>query len=392
MLNEQPAPIDEATTLIGPGGTPRSPEHLRAYVETQRKRTLEFIIWMVLLAALVLGTFDIQFRTWDSVLTLYALVGLCVPALILNERGRYRAAASIVSLAALLVITVNLIDGDGVRDPGILAYPVFIMFGALFFGRRAAPYFALAASLSIGAVVALEVLGRLQPTLGPIRFSILIPLVTLLAAGAGIVWATVRNLEKHLERAAESEAELNKNYDLTLQAWSNVLEYRDRETEGHSRRLLVLGARLARALGLQETDIQQLQRGALLHDIGKLAIPDEILLKPSTLTPDEIKLMQRHPVYAKQMLSGIPFLQPSLAVAYSHHERWDGQGYPEGLKGEEIPLLARLFAVIDTWDALNSDRVYRPAWPPEQIKEYLAENAGVRFDPHIVDTFLGMMQ
>lgn len=153
-----------------------------------------------------------------------------------------------------------------------------------------------------------------------------------------------------------------------------------------------MGTRLAEALGMPAAEIVQLRRGALLHDIGKLAVPDDILLKPAGLDEDELKIMQKHPLYAKQMLAGIPFLEPAMAVAYSHHERWDGQGYPEGLKGEEIPLVARLFAVIDTWDALNSERVYRPAWSPEQAKAYLKENAGIQYDPHIVDVFLGMLR
>ena len=167
---------------------------------------------------------------------------------------------------------------------------------------------------------------------------------------------------------------------------------RDRETEGHSRRLVELGTRLGRALGMHDSQILALQRGALLHDIGKLAIPDEILLKPGLLDDREQKIMQQHTIYARQMLAGIPFLQPSIPVAYSHHERWDGLGYPEGLKGEDIPLSARVFAVVDTWDALSSERVYRNAWPKDQIAAYIKANAGVKFDPHVVEVFLQMMQ
>jgi HD-GYP domain-containing protein (c-di-GMP phosphodiesterase class II) len=298
----------------------------------------------------------------------------------------------LLSLVVLVVITVNLYNGDGVRDPGLMAYPIFIMVGTLLFGKRAAPYFAITVVLSLVGIVALEVSGQIHPHVGPTRFSILIPMVTLLGVAAGIVWIIVGNMEADLKRAVDSQAELSKNYDLTLEAWAKVMEYRDRETEGHSRRLVELGTRLAHAMGLPELDILQLQRGALLHDIGKLAIPDEVLLKPGSLNDDELKVMQRHPLYARQMLAGIPFLQPCIAVAYSHHERWDGQGYPEGLKGEEIPLSARLFAVIDTWDALNSERVYRPAWPLDKITAYLKDNAGVKFDPHVVEVFLEMMQ
>ncbi|MGE5072317.1 MAG: HD-GYP domain-containing protein, partial [Anaerolineae bacterium] len=309
---------------------------------------------------------------------------------VLNRLGSYVLSASILSLIILVVITINLYDGDGVRDPGLMAYPTFLLVGTLLFGRRAAPYFLAAAAISLAAIVVMELSGVMHPVVGPTRLSILIPLITLLGAATGVVWVIVHNLERNFERAKRSEAELSENYDLTLQAWAKVMEYRDRETEGHSRRLVDLGTKLAQALRMSEAEITHLQRGALLHDIGKLAIPDDILLKPGPLDEEEQRIMRQHPVYARQMLMGIPFLAASLPVAFSHHERWDGQGYPEGLKGEDIPLIARLFAVVDTWDALNSERVYRAAWPREQIRAYLKENAGKQFDPQIVEVFLAM--
>ncbi len=383
MSNEQPA----VSAMRAEGMIPA----FDSSQAEERKRTLSFIIIIVFCAAIILGTFDIQFRTWPSVGAAYLLGLFCIPTLILNRRGSYILAGSLLSLIVLLTLTVNLYNGDGVRDPGLMTYPIFITVGALLFGKRAAPYFAMAASLSLIGIVAAEVLGWVHPKVGPTEFSILIPIVTQLAVAAGIVWIIVRNLERHMQRAISSEAELRNNYDLTLEAWAKVMEYRDRETEGHSRRLVDLGTRLARALGISEEDVSQLQRGALLHDIGKLAIPDEILLKPSALNEQELKAMQKHPEYAKQMLAGIPFLEPAVAVAYSHHERWDGQGYPQGLSAEQIPFLARLFAVVDAWDALSSERVYRAAWPEEQIKAHLRENAGTKFDPHIVEVFLQLV-
>ncbi len=394
MVNEQPDASAKASAT-GPAGPELISDPLRrlgAFEKQQRQRTLGFVIWVVLFAALILGTFDLQFRTWISVVALYGLALLCVPAILINRRGNYVLAASVLSFMVLVVITLNLYDGDGVRDPGIMAYPIFVMAGTLFFGRRAASYFAVAAAGSLAVIVALEVFGLIHPAVGATRFSILIPMVTLLGAAAGIVWVIIRNMEKDTQLAIAATAELSKNYDRTLEAWARVLEYRDRETEGHSRRVLVLSTRLARALGMNETEIAQVQRGALLHDIGKLAIPDEILFKPTSLNESEQLVMQKHPTYAKRMLDGISFLEPAVAVAYSHHERWDGKGYPEGLKGDEIPLAARLFAVVDTWDALNSERVYRRAWAPDQAKNYIRENAGTRFDPRVVEAFLGMMQ
>lgn len=390
MLNEKPVFPPVTSQVTDTGGAPM--EDLDVYERDQRKRTLAFIIWIVFFSAIVLGTFDIQFHTPESVFALFGLAVLCIPTLVINRKGNYRLAALFLGFIVLIVISVNLYDGDGVRDPGIMAYPIFVLVGTLLFGRRAAPYFALAAAASLAVITALEVAGVVHPTIGPVRFSVLVPTVTLVAAAAGIVWVIVRNLETHLQRARQSEAELRRNYDLTLGAWAKVLEYRDRETEGHSRRLVELGTRLARALGMSELEIIDLQRGALLHDIGKLGVPDQILLKAGALDENERKIIQQHPVYAKQMLAGIPFLQHAIPVAYSHHEQWDGLGYPNGLKGEQIPVAARLFAVVDSWDALNSERVYRGAWPRDQIIAYLKANAGSRFDPHIVDVFLHIIE
>ncbi len=185
-----------------------------------------------------------------------------------------------------------------------------------------------------------------------------------------------------------SHRQLEKAYDATIEGWSLALELRDQETQGHTLRVTELTEQLALALNLPEEERTHLRRGALLHDIGKMAIPDAVLLKPGPLTPDETRLMRRHPVYARQMLAAIEYLQPALTIPYYHHERWDGSGYPEGLRGTAIPLAARLFAVVDVWDALRSDRPYRQGWTVAQVRAYLKENAGVLFDPDVVQAFL----
>ena len=170
-------------------------------------------------------------------------------------------------------------------------------------------------------------------------------------------------------------------------AWGKVLEYRDRETAGHSSRVVALCTKLAAALGCLEEDIEHLRNGAILHDIGKLAVPDYILLKPAALSEEEIEIMKKHPFYGKQMLSGIAFLESAIPVVYCHHEHWDGKGYPQGLKGEQIPLMARIFTIVDCWDALNSERPYRAAWPREKVISYMKDNAGLKFDPVILEKF-----
>ena len=195
-------------------------------------------------------------------------------------------------------------------------------------------------------------------------------------------------LFNNLQRSNE---ELKAAYDETIRGWSNALEMRDKETQGHSERVVELTTQLAQHLGVWEGDLPSMRRGAILHDIGKMGVPDSILLKPRPLSPEEWETMSKHPEFAYRMLSAIPFLQDSLDIPYCHHERWDGSGYPRGLKGEEIPLAARIFSVVDVWDALVSDRPYRDAWSLEKAYEYIKSNSGYLFDPHVVEAFLKMM-
>ena len=189
---------------------------------------------------------------------------------------------------------------------------------------------------------------------------------------------------KALEQAYH---ELRTAYDLTLWGWVMALELRDKETEGHSLRVVDLAMALAEHLGLPPEQMEHVQRGALLHDIGKLGVPDAILLKPGALTPEEWSVMKRHPIYAHDWIEPIPYLKPALAIPWCHHERWDGSGYPRGLQGEEIPLEARIFALVDVWDALLSDRPYRPAWERQKVLAYLQEESGKHFDLRVVDAF-----
>jgi len=162
---------------------------------------------------------------------------------------------------------------------------------------------------------------------------------------------------------------------------------RDKETEGHTQRVTELTLKLAREFGLTEADLVQVRRGALLHDIGKMGVPDRILLKAGPLTDDEWVIMRQHPVHAHEMLRPIDYLRPALDIPYCHHEMWDGTGYPRGLKGEEIPLVARVFAIVDVWDAVTSDRPYRQAWSREKALAHIQKGTGQHFDPHVVEVF-----
>jgi putative nucleotidyltransferase with HDIG domain len=209
--------------------------------------------------------------------------------------------------------------------------------------------------------------------------------VSMVVVTLCIIWIIYRN---KIER--DHQTTLKMAYDGTLEGWSHALEIRDKETQGHSKRVTDLALKLGSTLGLHDEELDNLYRGALLHDIGKMAIPDSVLLKTSVLNSDERKLMQTHPKIAYDMLSKISFLEPALVIPAYHHEWWNGEGYPYGLRGEQIPIAARIFAIVDVWDALLSDRPYRKAWSKEAALAYLNEQKGRQFDPRVVDAFLSL--
>jgi putative two-component system response regulator len=201
-----------------------------------------------------------------------------------------------------------------------------------------------------------------------------------------------RKLLNERRNIEEAHAQLLSAYDATIEGWSRAMDLRDKETEGHTLRVTELSLQLARRMGISEGELVFIRHGALLHDIGKLGVPDAILHKTGKLTGEEWVVMRKHPQFAYEMLYPIEYLRPALDIPYCHHEKWDGTGYPRGLKGEEIPLAARIFAIVDVWDALTSDRPYRPAWEKEQALEYVNEQAGKHFDPRVVQEFNKMKE
>ncbi|MDZ7706879.1 MAG: PAS domain-containing protein [Trueperaceae bacterium] len=192
------------------------------------------------------------------------------------------------------------------------------------------------------------------------------------------------------KRAESMRAEMEAAYEHTIEGWARALDLRDEDTAGHSQRVTDMTVALARQFGISGDALEGVRRGALLHDIGKMGVPDAILLKPGKLTADEWTVMKGHTVYGRDLLQPIAFLASAIDIPYCHHERWDGTGYPRGLRGEDIPLAARVFAVVDVYDALMSNRPYRDAWPRDQVLEHLREGAGSHFDPSIVEAFLNM--
>lgn len=206
--------------------------------------------------------------------------------------------------------------------------------------------------------------------------------------------AIKREIKQYRERKDErrrNDIMIREAYENTIAAWGRAMELRDQYTSGHTIRVTDLSLRLAIQMSISHVEFIDLNRGALLHDIGKMGIPDQILFKQDALTPEEWVIMRRHPIYARDMLAGIPFLENATAIPYGHHERWDGSGYPLGLKGEDIPFLARLFAVVDVYDALTTDRPYRKSWDKAHAIAYLLDETGVTLDPKVVEAFVDMI-
>jgi HD-GYP domain-containing protein (c-di-GMP phosphodiesterase class II) len=223
----------------------------------------------------------------------------------------------------------------------------------------------------------------------PIRFDEERRSLLEVLAGQAALAIDNAQLFEGLERA---NLELTMAYDATIEGWSQALELRDQETQGHSSRVLELTLSMASAIGLPDWQLRDIRRGVLLHDIGKMGVPDSILHKQGPLTPEEWQIMRQHPQYAFNMLAPIVYLRNALDIPYAHHERWNGQGYPRGLKGDTIPLPARIFSVVDVYDALISDRPYRKAWSEEKTLEYIVSQSGEHFDPQIVEIFLAVIR
>ena len=196
---------------------------------------------------------------------------------------------------------------------------------------------------------------------------------------------------RQISEKRQGKRQIEEAYDATIEAWGEALELRDIYTRGHTQRVTTLALRLGRVMNVSHDDFIALNRGALLHDIGKMGIPDAVLLKNDYLTNDEMEIMKAHTVIGRRMLRKVPFLQEAAEITYLHHERWNGTGYPLGLEGEAIPFLARLFAVVDVYDALVSHRPYRPSWEKSKAIAFLLDERGVTFDPKVVDAFVNMV-
>ena len=356
------------------------------YLVQEKQEGIRLILLGMLCVSLLIGFIILQAQ-YLTAYTLFGLAAVCVVSLLIQRfTGSYRLAALTLIVAAVVVIQYNMMYGQGIQDVAVAALPGLIILSAILFGTPSIPIFTLMTVIS--ALVA-TLLPHQTISAGDEDWTDFLILTALLIGYAALAHILVSRLEKYLEQLRFKEGEISRAYDATLTGLSKALELRDRPTEGHSRKVVELTERLAREIGINDKhELEVLRYGAMLHDIGKLSIPDSILQKPGPLNEEEWKVMRKHPEYGMALLNEIGYLKRSVDMVLYHHERWDGSGYPKGLRGEAIPMPARLLCIIDNWEALSVDRPYRSRWPQEKIRAYLEQNAGKLFDPQIVSAFL----
>lgn len=305
----------------------------------------------------------------------------------LNRKG-------LVELIAYAVIAFSIIGTAFISQPPYLEY-IMVVF-ALPIGIAS---FIIRPSSSFHATLLAAVATLTASLVWDYALEYNLTAVMSLFGLAFMTWVIAGQLEDTLRKNTtlykdlqNSNIELKNAYETTLEGWSRALELRDRETEGHTERVTELTIRVARTMALTPEELVNIRRGALLHDIGKLGVPDHILHKPGPLDESEWKIMRQHTLFAYNMIHPIEYLRPALDIPCYHHEKWDGSGYPYGLKGKQIPLAARIFALADVYDALSSDRSYRAAWPKERVIEHIRSGSGSHFDPDVVEVFLREIQ
>lgn len=327
---------------------------------------------------------------WSVLILFLVTVGL----FLLYKAGYSRTAGTGLIIAISGAVTYNLVIAGGINDNATIIFPVLITIGGLVLGKRFIPYLTGVILLEISLIYWLIATGRIFPFEGRITVYIhsYLTVMFLIVISGVVIWITVDTMERNFLKIIDSENEIRKSYDLLINGWGNALELFDRETEGHSLRVSELALELGRKAGLSEDDLEHIRRGALLHDIGKMGVAEDLLSKPESLTREERLEVEKHPLNAHKLLKDIPYLDKAREIPVYHHERWDGSGYPFRLRGEEIPISARIFALVDNWDALRSDRPYRKAWPKDKVIDYLRNQSGAKFDPALVEPFISLIE
>ncbi|MEN8173735.1 MAG: HD-GYP domain-containing protein [Chloroflexota bacterium] len=348
------------------------------------------IFYVAILSIVLISLNVLQGDINNSDLSAFILLVISVILFRLYRKGYIKAAGISLFIAISIVVTYNLAVAGGIHDNVMVIFPVLITFSGLLFGKRIIPILTTIIVAEASIIYWLTITEVITPYNGRIETDIqdFLTVVILLTASGALIWLTINVIENGFLQVIESENKLSDAYNQTIDGWGRALELFNQETEGHSLRVTDLTLKIARTLKIDQDQIEEIRRGTLLHDIGKMGIPDEILKKPGALTQEERQVVEKHPENAYNLLKDIPFLEKALDIPYCHHEQWDGHGYPRNLKGEEIPLSARIFAIVDNWDALISDRPYRKAWSREKTIAYLREESGKKFDPKLVELFI----
>ncbi len=351
----------------------------------------------LILVALLGSLYPILTKRFSiDTIVLWCLFPITLSVMQITRRGHVRLAGSIYTIISWLYINYTTLNTGGVRAVGFGGNLIILVAAAMLIGLRAVPAFGLASILTGFTLAFLQSHGRLPalPTnVSP--YTSWITQTALIIWIIGLIYVAMDDFRHALRRSVNAEKDvrqLNQElvlaYKTTLEGWAKALELRDKETEGHSRRVTELTELLAVKLGLPQEELVAIHYGSLLHDIGKMGIPDAILHKTAELSHEEREIVEMHPTIAFNLLKNIEYLQGAMEIPYSHHEKWNGEGYPNGLKGEAIPLAARIFAVVDVWDALRHDRLYREAWPTEKVIAYMQGQSGKHFDPRVAEVFL----
>jgi putative nucleotidyltransferase with HDIG domain len=348
-------------------------------------------VFQIAIIAVALISINMMQNPFDiSAFSVLFLLALILILYYFFNKGYYRRAGSGLIVAISIIVTYNFIIAGGIHDNAMIIFPVLITISGLVLGRRFIPIMTGIILVEVTVIYLLTLSGWIEPYGGAIEVSFLSFLIVfiLLVISGMVIWITVLTVEKNFMKLIDSENKLRESYNQTIDGWGKALELFDRDTEGHSLRVTELTLDLAGKLGLEGEDLEHIRRGALLHDIGKMGISEDILNKKESLTEKEKALVEKHPLHAYVLLKDIPFLEKAIDIPVYHHEHWDGTGYPYHLSSADIPLAARIFAIADNWDALTSDRPFRKAWPEDKVIQYIRNQSGKKFDPELVKLFL----
>jgi len=328
--------------------------------------------------------------------TSLSLLGLAIVSgflLLLIGWGYTKIAALVLYLVVSIVLTLNISIGHAIFDEAMLAYPLLIVFSGLLFGKRSGVVVTGITTAEIALIYILAQSGHIQPFGGAVKVNLEETITTtLILLSTGLVtWVVIDIIETAVGKIYQSEQDLEKAFELTLEAWAKALEIRNREDPGHCERVVDLTTKFAIYYGLDNDAVKQIRSGAYLHDIGKMGIPEHILLKSGVLDEEEKSLIKKHTILGQEIVKDIDYLEEAMEVVVSHHERYDGAGYPLGLKWTQIPILAQIFAIVDCWDVLQTERPCRPSWEISEIWTYIKNQSGGKFQPSIVDAFIDFM-